>query len=198
MPVPQIAPPLPPIKLNQLEEKQRVPESYFAADLRRAAVNFGQRQCRSFSSALQEVHIKGTLMDRLRLLENRILQVGYELDKGSGSSSSTSTSAKSSDESTWMLNPKSCKSDDATPQHHGEIRGSPKKTGDRGFQRSGGGGGDGCGVSNQLQTNKSLSKKVKDTKDGCKTAEKKGSRSQNGKKRVDHSRTYKRWFGLGC
>ncbi|KAK1259590.1 hypothetical protein QJS04_geneDACA001411 [Acorus gramineus] len=63
------------VRLKQLEEKQRVPESYFAADLRREAVNFGQRQCRSFSSALQEVHIKGTLMDRLRLLENRILLV---------------------------------------------------------------------------------------------------------------------------
>lgn len=67
------------VQLKQLEEKQRlqvVPESYFSRDLYRPAesTSFSQ-QCRPLSSALQEVHFKGTLMDRLRLLETRILQV---------------------------------------------------------------------------------------------------------------------------
>ncbi|PKA51111.1 hypothetical protein AXF42_Ash010551 [Apostasia shenzhenica] len=64
-------------RLTQLEEKQRLPESSFAADPR--------ANCRPQVDGLRdEVRLKETLMGRLQLLETRIRQLNHELNKGSG------------------------------------------------------------------------------------------------------------------
>ncbi|KAL4198047.1 hypothetical protein AMTRI_Chr03g43920 [Amborella trichopoda] len=46
-------------------------------------------ECKPLASALQEVQSKGTLMDRIAVLENRVLQLSLEMEEGSASSSST-------------------------------------------------------------------------------------------------------------
>ncbi|KAH8494672.1 hypothetical protein H0E87_021171 [Populus deltoides] len=48
-------------------------------------------QCKNLSSALEEVQHKGTLMDRLEMLENRVLQLSLEMDVENTSRSSSST-----------------------------------------------------------------------------------------------------------
>ncbi|CAA3002569.1 Hypothetical predicted protein [Olea europaea subsp. europaea] len=48
-------------------------------------------ECKDLSSALEEVHHKGTLMERLSVLENRVLQLSLEMDEGNTSKSSSST-----------------------------------------------------------------------------------------------------------
>ncbi|CAA0819941.1 Unknown protein [Striga hermonthica] len=47
--------------------------------------------CKTLSSALEEVQQKGTLLHRLALLENRVLQLSLEMDEGNTSKSSLST-----------------------------------------------------------------------------------------------------------
>ncbi|GFQ01776.1 hypothetical protein PHJA_002321500 [Phtheirospermum japonicum] len=47
--------------------------------------------CKTLFSALEEVQHKGTLIDRLALLENRVLQLSLEMDEGNTSRSSSST-----------------------------------------------------------------------------------------------------------
>nr|XP_043608594.1 uncharacterized protein LOC122580389 [Erigeron canadensis] len=47
--------------------------------------------CRTLLSALDDVHHKGTLIDRLGMLENRVLQLSMDLEHGSISRSSSST-----------------------------------------------------------------------------------------------------------
>ncbi|PIA26270.1 hypothetical protein AQUCO_09500027v1 [Aquilegia coerulea] len=49
------------------------------------------KQCKHLSSALEEVDSKGTLMERLEILENRVLQLSLQPEDGNTSSSSTST-----------------------------------------------------------------------------------------------------------
>ncbi|KAF5181507.1 Vacuolar iron transporter family protein [Thalictrum thalictroides] len=49
------------------------------------------QQCKRLSSALEEVDSKGTLMERLEMLENRVLQLSLQTEDGNMSSSSTST-----------------------------------------------------------------------------------------------------------
>ncbi|XP_021274981.1 uncharacterized protein LOC110409826 [Herrania umbratica] len=48
-------------------------------------------QCKTLSSALEEVSLKGTLMERLTELENRVSQLSLELDIGNTLRSSSST-----------------------------------------------------------------------------------------------------------
>ncbi|CAI9754710.1 unnamed protein product [Fraxinus pennsylvanica] len=48
-------------------------------------------ECKDLSSAIEEVHHKGTLMERLSVLENRVLQLSLEMDEGDTSKSSSST-----------------------------------------------------------------------------------------------------------
>lgn len=55
------------MQLRQLEEKERLPENYFAADLR--------GRSHQLPSDMDDVHLKEALMNRLNLLENRIRQV---------------------------------------------------------------------------------------------------------------------------
>ncbi|KAG5621808.1 hypothetical protein H5410_007026 [Solanum commersonii] len=48
--------------------------------------------CRSLSTALEEVHHKGTLVDRLTALENRVFKLSLEMEEGKTSRSSSSKS----------------------------------------------------------------------------------------------------------
>ncbi|KAM3250740.1 hypothetical protein P3S67_023162 [Capsicum chacoense] len=50
----------------------------------------------SLSSALQEVHHKGTLLDRLTALENRVVKLSLEMEEGNTSRSSSSKSRNGS------------------------------------------------------------------------------------------------------
>jgi hypothetical protein len=77
------------VQLRQLEEQRR-PVPAAAADddgavvvARRAAPHHHQARhhhTKSLPSALQHVQVRGTLMDRLNLLESRIRQLSCELD----------------------------------------------------------------------------------------------------------------------
>ncbi|XP_052196791.1 uncharacterized protein LOC127804100 [Diospyros lotus] len=46
---------------------------------------------KNLSNALEQVYLKGTLMDRLDKLEMRVLQLGLDMDEGNTSRSSSST-----------------------------------------------------------------------------------------------------------
>ncbi|KAK8957176.1 hypothetical protein KSP39_PZI000147 [Platanthera zijinensis] len=66
------------LRLRQLEEKPMLSsESHFAAELR-------PRRKQRASSKDGDQHLKGVLLDRLNLLENRIRQLGRDLDGGAG------------------------------------------------------------------------------------------------------------------
>ncbi|MCD7450634.1 hypothetical protein HAX54_007608 [Datura stramonium] len=78
--------------LQVLEEKHGV-----SAAGRNDAVKKGEKEeeysrTLSLSSALQEVHHKGTLVDRLTALENRLLKLSLEMEEGNTSRSSSSKS----------------------------------------------------------------------------------------------------------
>ncbi|CAL5036420.1 unnamed protein product [Urochloa decumbens] len=71
------------LRLRQLEEQRGRPSapSDDVAVARRAAPPQPQHQhTKSLPSALQHVQVRGTLMDRLNLLESRIRQLSCELD----------------------------------------------------------------------------------------------------------------------
>ncbi|KAK8957175.1 hypothetical protein KSP39_PZI000146 [Platanthera zijinensis] len=64
------------MQLRQLEEKPMLSsKSHFAAELR-------PRRKQRASSKDDDQHLKGILLDRLNLLENRIRQLGRDLDGG--------------------------------------------------------------------------------------------------------------------
>ncbi|KAD3640623.1 hypothetical protein E3N88_29846 [Mikania micrantha] len=48
------------------------------SDIDHKEKNVDQPNCKTLSSALNDVHYKGTLIDRLAVLENRVLQVLYQ------------------------------------------------------------------------------------------------------------------------
>ncbi|KAI3699278.1 hypothetical protein L2E82_43493 [Cichorium intybus] len=50
-----------------------------------------QPNCKTLLSALDDVYHKGTLIDRLSMLENRVLQLVLDMEEGSISRSSSST-----------------------------------------------------------------------------------------------------------
>nr|GEV04003.1 hypothetical protein [Tanacetum cinerariifolium] len=54
--------------------------------------------CKTLSSALDDVHQKGTLIDRVAMLENRVLQLSLDMDEGSTSRSSSSTACATKEE----------------------------------------------------------------------------------------------------
>ncbi|KAJ1257729.1 hypothetical protein BS78_10G018900 [Paspalum vaginatum] len=70
------------LRLRQLEEQQRRPahadDNGGDGGSRRAAAQ--HQHTKSLPSALQHVQVRGTLMDRLNLLESRIRQLSCELD----------------------------------------------------------------------------------------------------------------------
>ncbi|XP_057767989.1 uncharacterized protein LOC130988221 isoform X2 [Salvia miltiorrhiza] len=59
----------------------------------RACVAESKNECKTLSSALEEVHHKGTLMERLALLEKRVLELSLEINEGNTTSRSSSTSS---------------------------------------------------------------------------------------------------------
>lgn len=70
------------IQLQLLEEKhntiseKHVPQPVQIGDTKEEEEGEGEdKKCRTLSNALGEVHHKGTLMERLEMLEKRVLQV---------------------------------------------------------------------------------------------------------------------------
>ncbi|KAK6151693.1 hypothetical protein DH2020_014328 [Rehmannia glutinosa] len=72
--------------LHILEEKHSLSRRDFCA-----VESNNNKERKTLSSALEEVQHKGTLIDRLTLLENRVLQLSLEIDEGNTSKSSSST-----------------------------------------------------------------------------------------------------------
>ncbi|XP_020526343.1 uncharacterized protein LOC110007752 isoform X2 [Amborella trichopoda] len=62
------------LKLNRIEEKRSLLERESCSE---EVLN---GRCRPLASVLQEVCYQGTLMDRLQMLENRILMLSYEME----------------------------------------------------------------------------------------------------------------------
>lgn len=69
------------IQLQLLEEKhntiseKHVPQPVQIGDTKEEEEEGEDKKCRTLSNALDEVHHKGTLMERLEMLEKRVLQV---------------------------------------------------------------------------------------------------------------------------
>ncbi|KAF3440913.1 hypothetical protein FNV43_RR19199 [Rhamnella rubrinervis] len=79
------------VLLQFLEEKQSLPMSArhsWSPVLRNMKL---ENQYKTLSSAIEEVHHKGTLLERVAMLENRVLQLCQEMDVGNASGSSSST-----------------------------------------------------------------------------------------------------------
>ncbi|KAL0427220.1 UNVERIFIED_CONTAM: hypothetical protein Slati_2896800 [Sesamum latifolium] len=77
--------------LQLLEEKHSLSRRDLCGNTCAADVESNIDECKTLSSALEEVQRKGTLIERLVLLENRVLQLSLEMDEGNTSHSSTST-----------------------------------------------------------------------------------------------------------
>ncbi|XP_058073348.1 uncharacterized protein LOC131222338 [Magnolia sinica] len=73
--------------LQYLEERRNSSDAHYSCSF---PINTGvDKQCKPLSSVLEEVHFKGTVMERVAMLENRVLQLSLEMEEGSTSSSST-------------------------------------------------------------------------------------------------------------
>ncbi|XP_022016015.2 uncharacterized protein LOC110915597 [Helianthus annuus] len=66
--------------------------------------------CKTLSCALDDVHYKGTLIDRLEMLENRVLQLSLDMEEGSTSRSSSSTVYATKEEKDFLIDKCSTKS----------------------------------------------------------------------------------------
>eukprot|EP00258_Populus_trichocarpa_P010206 XP_002317636.3 uncharacterized protein LOC7454999 isoform X1 [Populus trichocarpa] len=75
--------------LQFLEEKHSLSGRHTAKSVVRTVE--AEDQFKNLSSALEEVQHKGNLMDRLEMLENRVLQLSLEMDIENTSRSSSST-----------------------------------------------------------------------------------------------------------
>ncbi|XP_047944792.1 uncharacterized protein LOC125191312 isoform X2 [Salvia hispanica] len=53
-----------------------------------------KNECKTLSSALEEVHHKGTLMERLAFLEKRVLELSLEIVEGNTTSRSSSSTVQ--------------------------------------------------------------------------------------------------------
>ncbi|TKY58421.1 hypothetical protein E2542_SST15482 [Spatholobus suberectus] len=75
-----------------MEERHRytAPHSDVVAN---KALNPEEEKFKSMFSALEEVHHKGTLLERVAVLENRVIQLSIDMDLGNTSRSSSSPSA---------------------------------------------------------------------------------------------------------
>ncbi|KAK1439267.1 hypothetical protein QVD17_05083 [Tagetes erecta] len=65
---------------------------------------------KTLSSALEDVHYKGTLIDRLAMLENRVLQMCLDMEEGSTSRSSSSSAYATMEEKNFLIDKCSTKS----------------------------------------------------------------------------------------
>ncbi|KAK4431785.1 hypothetical protein Salat_0940600 [Sesamum alatum] len=77
--------------LQLLEEKHSLSRRYFCGGTCGADGGSNFDECKTLLAALEEVQRKGTLIERVALLEKRVLQLSLEMDAGITSNSSTST-----------------------------------------------------------------------------------------------------------
>ncbi|KAL8200319.1 hypothetical protein R6Q57_011658 [Mikania cordata] len=80
------------------------------SDIDHKEKNVDQTNCKTLSSALNDVHYKGTLIDRLAVLENRVLQLSLDMEEGSTSRSSSSTAYATKEEKEFPIEKYSTKS----------------------------------------------------------------------------------------
>ncbi|XP_062229969.1 uncharacterized protein LOC133927499 [Phragmites australis] len=94
------------MRLRQLEERRRRPAHADDGDVRRAPAQAQHQHTKSLPSALQQhVQLRGTLMDRLNLLESRIRQLTCELDLDGGKAGAGSYAALGSSSSVAPQDP---------------------------------------------------------------------------------------------
>ncbi|KAG0450621.1 hypothetical protein HPP92_019108 [Vanilla planifolia] len=177
------------MQLRQLEEKQREPESYFAADLRARG--------KPLPSAVDVVSLKGNLMSRLQLLENRIRQLllksyiavpqlSHELEKGGSdggggwATSSTVVAAHAKEESGSTSSQSQMQKLVVSGNEDGRVAEGTWRTGADGHRFK------------------------KKTKDAMQVATTKAMEKRaavlcgNEQRRMDRTRLYRRWFPVGC
>ncbi|KAF8011242.1 hypothetical protein BT93_J1751 [Corymbia citriodora subsp. variegata] len=77
-------------QLEVLEERQSLSASFPSGLVAEKIRAKEQDHCRTISSALEEARHKGTLMDRVAMLEDRVLQLSLEIEVGNISKSSYS------------------------------------------------------------------------------------------------------------
>ncbi|XP_072978511.1 uncharacterized protein [Typha angustifolia] len=166
-------------RLRQLEEKEQLPESYFIADLQQRPSQHHHRK--SLPTALHEVQIKGNLMDRLHLLEGRIRQLSFQLDKDSCVASTSAV--RPTDENACIRPAVADKQQQMnTSICSGRVVGGPWRA-DEIFH---------------LHAQKTKSK-VKDSKKAICAAEKRTNTAcRNEKRRMERTRLFRRWFPVGC
>ncbi|CAN6440516.1 unnamed protein product [Victoria cruziana] len=129
-----------------------------------------EKRCRSLVTVLGEVQFKGTLVDRFRSLETRILQLSYELDSGS---SKSCVLLKATDEDGWhpqaaglKYDPSYFKSSNQGPgKQEVEIYACVHQSPDHKYRVKG---------------------------------QKSASRHRNERKKAHRNWPYKRWFSWGC
>ncbi|CAN6172254.1 unnamed protein product [Urochloa humidicola] len=197
------------LRLRQLEEQRR-PATPAADDVAASAAVAGRRapqhqHTKSLPSALQHVQVRGTLMDRLNLLESRIRQLSCELDLDVGAAgvhqlggmgiSSSSVAAPAEDSGAWsdtapmMVEPcrdPAAEAMPAAPARKPPAVAVPMPDGSWGavgiLQRG----------ARQLHRSKSTApskvKNLKEAKCAC----------QKEKRKAERGRTSRRWFMVGC
>ncbi|OIT06300.1 PREDICTED: uncharacterized protein LOC109210114 [Nicotiana attenuata] len=84
--------------LQLLEEKHELSGRHNSLNTVVKKAEEDQDECKSqtltLSSALEQVHLKGTLIERLTALENRVSQLSLEMDEGNTSRSSSTKSSR--------------------------------------------------------------------------------------------------------
>ncbi|CAN4081780.1 unnamed protein product [Withania somnifera] len=89
----------------------------------------------SLSSALEEVHHKGTLVERLTTLENRVLKLSLEMDEGNTSRSSSSKSRNDNEDEKANLKEKQLKEEASSTEAASLSNGKTDKVVDNGKKR---------------------------------------------------------------
>ncbi|XP_065020081.1 uncharacterized protein LOC135645530 [Musa acuminata AAA Group] len=172
-------------RLRQLEEKQRLlPDCYFTADLQLRTPRAGQHHRSNSLSAMHEVHLKSTLIDRLHLLETRIRQLSFQLDKEIGTGTSRGADANGSCIHTTAVTEEKNKDTgicSSTVVERSWRTGELFKSGAR-----------------ELQSQKPRKTKVKELKKAAGAAEKTAASAMRQNERRRQTRLYRRWFSVGC
>ncbi|GJN01086.1 hypothetical protein PR202_ga18321 [Eleusine coracana subsp. coracana] len=183
------------LRLRQLEEQRRPPTAAAHADddvVRRAPLP-QHHHTKSLPSALQQVQARGTLMDRLNLLESRIRQLSCELDvdvvaagnKAAGATLDLEPCAwpepapvmePCREPTMMMMMDKSSSTPAAVVDGSYGAAAEILKKGARQLQR------------NNKPNPSNKVKSLKEAKCAC----------QKEKKKAERNKTNRRWFGVGC
>ncbi|KAL3840741.1 hypothetical protein ACJIZ3_025332 [Penstemon smallii] len=86
--------------LQLLEEKHSLLRRDFSGNNNNCAYTIGNDDCKTLTTVLEEVQHKGTLMERLSTLENRVLQLSLEMDEENTSKYSSSSTFQICSETT--------------------------------------------------------------------------------------------------